>query len=155
MNTRMSAEFINPFLMSACVVFKNLLGVDLKKGKVSITDDLLPLEEVIFQVGMVGKVSGYVLYCMGFNVVNMIAETLVPGLSDEQIKSEYKDIVGEVANMITGNAMSHLSDQGIDITTPTVFNTSDYVVPKGRKLTVLVIKMYSPFGPLEIRICLD
>ena len=74
--------------------------------------------------GIVGGVTGEVVYSMSFPMVQKIAEVLVPGMSEDQVKHEYKDIVGELANMITGNAMNLFASTGkiIDITTPTVRN---------------------------------
>ena len=63
-------------------------------------------------------------------MVHKIADILAPGLSEEQIRQEYKDIVGELANMITGNAMNLFASTGkqIDITTPTVVEGKDVTI---------------------------
>ena len=88
-------------------------------------------------------------------MVRKIADTLVPGLSEEQIKNEYKDIVGELANMITGNAMNLFASSGkkIEITTPTVIEGKDFTITM-IKQTTLGINLYSPMGQLELNIAL-
>ena len=76
-------------------------------------------------------------------------------LSEEQIKSEYKDIIGELANMITGNAMNLFASSGknIEITTPTVVEGKDFTITM-LKQTTLGINLYSPIGQLEMNVAL-
>jgi chemotaxis protein CheX len=88
-------------------------------------------------------------------MVEKIAQVLVPGLSPEQIQHEYKDIIGELANMITGNAMNLFASTGktIDMTTPTVVEGKDFKITM-IKQTTLGITLYSPMGQLEMNIAL-
>lgn len=150
-----NAEYINPFLESASAVFKSLLNIDLRRGKISIKEYPDPSHEVAIIIGITGAVHGEVVYSMGYNLVNKIASTLAPGLSDDQLKTEYKDIVGELANMITGNAMNLFAYTGkrIEMTTPTVINGKEFTITL-IKQTTLGINLYSPFGQLEMNVAL-
>ena len=103
-----NAEYINPFLEAASVVFKSILNVDLRRGKLVIKENPIPSMDIAIIIGITGGVTGEVVYSMSFPMVEKIAQVLVPGLSPEQIQHEYKDIIGELANMITGNAMNLL-----------------------------------------------
>lgn len=150
-----NAEFVNPFLEAASAVFKSILNVDLRRGKLIIKESPIPSMDVAILIGITGSVTGEVVYSLGFNMVNKIAEILTPGLSAEQIKSEYKDIIGELANMITGNAMNLFATKGktIEITTPTVVEGKDFTITM-IKQTTLGINLYSPMGQLEMNIAL-
>lgn len=134
------------------MVFKQLLKIELKKGKVKIANNPKPSHEVVIKLEITGNVQGMVVYSIGFYTVNKIADVLVPGLSEEQIMCEYKDIIGELANMITGNAINILSDKGLDISTPTVMDRPNFGTYSTGKYSVLVLNLYSPYGPLEISI---
>ncbi|MFA5520007.1 MAG: chemotaxis protein CheX, partial [Spirochaetota bacterium] len=100
-------------------------------------------------------ITGEVVYSMSYPMVQKISEVLAPGLSEEQIQNEYKDIVGELANMITGNAMNLFASTGkvIDITTPTVIEGKNFQITM-IKQTTLGISLYSPMGQLEMNIAL-
>ncbi len=150
-----NAEYVNPFLEAASAVFKSILNVDLRRGKLVIKESPTPSMDVSIIIGITGGVTGEVLYSMPFNMVYKIAEILAPGLSEEQTKTEYKDIVGELANMITGNAMNLFASTGkkIDITTPTVVEGKDVTITM-MKQTTLGINLYSPMGQLELNIAL-
>ncbi len=150
-----NAEFVNPFLEAASAVFKQIMNVDLRRGKLVIKESPIPSLDVSIIIGITGAVTGEVVYSMGFNMVVKIADILAPGLSEEQIKNEYKDIIGELANMITGNAMNLFATSGkrIEITTPTVVEGKDFTITM-IKQTTLGINLYSPMGQLEMNIAL-
>ncbi len=150
MKEKLNIEYINPFIVGASKVFNSLLNTDLKKGKVYTVDTIDPAHEVIINIEINGAMTGYVIYSLSFHTVNKIAEVLVPGLNEDAIKQEYKDIIGEVANMITGNAISMFTDKDIELSTPTVMDKRDFTITGLRKYIALAIKMYSPMGPVEI-----
>lgn len=154
-NMNINAEYVNPFLEAASVVFKSLLNVDLRRGKLVIKEMPDPSHDVAIIIGITGSVTGEVVYSMGFNVINKIAEVLAPGLTPEQTKGEYKDIVGELANMITGNAMNLFTHSGkrVEMTTPTVIEGKNFTITL-IKQTTLGINLYSPFGQFEMNIAL-
>jgi chemotaxis protein CheX len=150
-----NAEFVNPFLEAASVVFKSILDVELRRGKLVIKESPLPSLDVAILIGITGGVTGEVVYSMGFNMVYKIAQALVPGLTEEQVQHEYKDIIGEMANMITGNAMNLFATTGkrINMTTPTVVVGKDFTITL-IKQTTLGINLYSPMGQLEMNVAL-
>ncbi len=147
---KINIEYINPFIIGAGMVFNSLVKVDLKKGKVIMIDKIVPAHEVIINIEIEGAINGFVVYSLGFYTIKKMAEVIVPGLSDEQIQYEYKDIVGEIGNMITGNAFSILEGKNIDLSTPVVMDRKDFMVAGFSKFTGLAIKLYSVMGPLEI-----
>lgn len=150
-----NAEYVNPFLEAASAVFKSVMNVDLRRGKMIIKENPEPSHDVAIIIGITGAINGEVVYSMGYSMVTKIAEILAPGMTEEQIKSEYKDIVGELANMITGNAMNLFAYSGksIDITTPTVVNGNDFTITLVQQ-TTLGINLYSPMGQLEMNVAL-
>jgi len=150
-----NAEYVNPFLEAASAVFKSILSVDLRRGKLVIKESPIPSMDISIIIGVTGGITGDVVYSMEFDMVKKISEILAPGLSEEQIKSEYKDIIGELSNMITGNAMNLFASTGksIDITTPTVVEGKNVQITM-MKQTTLGINLYSPMGQLEMNIAL-
>ncbi len=150
-----NAEYVNPFLEAASAVFKSIMNVDLRRGKMIIKENPEPSHDIAIIIGITGSITGEVVYSMGYEMVCKIAEILMPGLSEEQIKSEYKDIVGELANMITGNAMNLFAYSGkqIDITTPTVVSGKDFTITLVKQ-TTLSINLYSTIGQLEMNVAL-
>ncbi len=141
-------NYVDPFVASAGMVFSNLLNVELKKGEAAVVDRPRPAHDVVVRVDMSGSADGYVLYSLGLGTVKKIAEALVPGISEEDLDRDYKDIIGEVANMITGNAANVLCGGGLDISTPVFLHRDDFK-EQGCGSTVYVLKQNSPYGQLE------
>ncbi len=150
-----NAEYVNPFLKAASVVFKSVVGVELRRGKLIVKKNPDPSHEVAIIIGITGGISGMVVYSMPLNMVYKIADILAPGLSKDQIDVEYKDIMGELANMITGNAMNLFTNvgQGVEVTTPTVINGKDFTVTALQQ-TTLGLNFYTPMGTLEMNVAL-
>ena len=150
-----NAEYVNPFLEAAGVVFKSILGVDLRKGKLVIKESPTPSMDISIMIGITGDITGQVIYSMELHTVRKIADALAPGLSDEQLKHEYNDIIGELANMITGNAMNLFASNAkvIDITTPTVIEGKNLNINMLKQVT-LGVNLYSPMGQIELNIAL-
>ncbi len=153
-----NAEYVNPFLKAASSVFKSVVGVDLRRGKLVVKDKPVPSHDVAILIGITGGIQGVVVYSMSMVMVYKIADILMPGLSKEQIDAEWKDIMGEFANMITGNAMNLFSDitkgtQQVQITTPTVVEGKEFTISVIQQ-TTLGINLYSPMGSLEMNVAL-
>lgn len=152
---KLNAEYVNPFLEAASAVFKQILDIELRRGKLTVKEMPEPSHEIAIIIGITGAVNGEVVLSMGMNMVNKICQILSPGLSEDQIKMEYKDIIGEVSNMITGNAMNLFAYSGrrIEMTTPTVVEGKDFTITL-IKQTTLGINLHSPFGQLEMNVAL-
>ncbi len=150
-----NAEFVNPFLKAASIVFKSVIGVELRRGKLIVKNHPEPSHEVAIIIGITGGIQGMVVYSLPLSMVYKISEILVPGLSKEQIDAEYKDIMGELANMITGNAMNLFMDldEEVEVTTPTVINGQDFTVTHLQQ-TTLGLNFYSSIGTLEMNVAL-
>ncbi|MBN2040241.1 MAG: chemotaxis protein CheX [Spirochaetes bacterium] len=153
-----NAEYVNPFLKAASSVFKSVVGVDLRRGKLVVKEKPIPSHDVAIIIGITGGVQGVVVYSLSMTMVYKIADILMPGLSKEQIDTEWKDIMGEFANMITGNAMNLFTDitqgtQQVNITTPTVVEGKEFTISAVQQ-TTLGINLYSPMGSLEMNVAL-
>lgn len=150
-----NAEYVNPFLEAASAVFKQLLNVDLRRGKLILKEVPQPSHDVAIIIGITGAVTGQVVFSMSLEMVKKIAQILTPGLTEKDLMNEWKDIVGEVANMITGNAMNLFAYTGkrVEMTTPTVIEGENFTITL-IKQTTLGINLYSPFGQLEMNVAL-
>ncbi|TGL62159.1 chemotaxis protein CheX [Leptospira ognonensis] len=152
---QIKADFINPFLEAATIVFRDVLGQDLIRGKIGIKDSPTPSHELAIIIGVVGSFSGEVVYSMNLDAAYKISRKLVPGLSDDDVKNEYKDILGEIANMTTGNAMNIFtsSGQSVEITTPNIQESKSTSVRFNKKPT-LSINLYSKYGRVEVNVAI-
>ena len=152
----MKAEYVNPFLEATAIVFKDMLGVELIRGKTSIKQTPAPGQDIAIMLGVNGVVNGQIVYSVNIETVYKIVRKLMPGVPDETIQEEYRDVVGELANMITGNALNIFLKQhaDLDVTVPMVVDVRSQNVTFKSSVT-LGLNMYSEYGMLEINIALS
>ncbi|HNH10390.1 MAG TPA: chemotaxis protein CheX, partial [Leptospiraceae bacterium] len=106
-------------------------------------------------IGVVGSYKGEIVYSMNLDAAYKISKLLVPSLDNESVKDEYKDIIGEIGNMTTGNALRIFASNGqfVDITTPNVMEVSTANI-QYKKTTTLSLNLYSRIGQIEINIAI-
>ena len=90
---------------------------------------------------------------MNIETVYKIVRKLLPGIDAEAIRQEYRDVIGELANMITGNALNIFlaKNADLDVTVPMVVDAREGNL-KFKDHTTLALNLYSRFGMLEVNI---
>jgi chemotaxis protein CheX len=149
----MKAEYVNPFLQAASLVFKQLLQLELIRGKTVVKNTLAPRQEIAIYIDVSGPVNGRVIYSLTPDGARKIYERL--GGAPESFDQEYRDVLGEIANMITGNALNIFLSRNefLDVSVPVVIDTRTTPFP-ARNETTLGLNMYSPLGLIDINISL-
>ncbi|MEM7182824.1 MAG: chemotaxis protein CheX [Spirochaetota bacterium] len=149
------AEFVNPFIEAASLVFKEVLQLELIRGKLKIKDTPAPKYEAAIVIGVIGAYKGEVVYSMNLDCAYKMAKKLMPSLDDNTVKDEYKDIIGEIGNMTTGNAVNIFSSSGqfVDITTPNIIEVNDTSI-RFSNTTTLSLNLYSKLGQIEVNIAI-
>jgi len=149
------AEFVNPFIEAASLVFKDSLQLELIRGKLKIRESPVPSYEVAIVIGVVGSYKGEIVYSLNFDAAFKMAKRLVPSLDEQSLRDEYKDIIGEIGNMTTGNALRIFASNGqfVDITTPNVIEVAESSI-QFKKATTLSLNLYSKIGQMEINIAI-
>ena len=97
------------------------------------------------------------MYSMSKEVAARLGEKILKDKSPEMLKKLLIDTLGELANMITGNAVAILGREGkspLKLTTPAIITGSQFNVKLAVSHTA-VISMFTPYGPLEISLALE
>lgn len=117
-----SADHINPFLLSAAQIIKQVCNLDIKIGKL-IKDNLTVKGEPLFIIlGITGEITGQVSLVMEISVAREIASKMMMGAPVNEIDDMAKSALSELGNMIMGNAATifYNKEIHIDITPPTL-----------------------------------
>lgn len=107
----MDVQYINPFISATVHVLKTMAHTEAKPGKPYLKKDKVAQGDVSSLIGLTGDVSGTISVSFTEKsilsiVTNMFGEE-VPSLNDE-----IGDAVGEIANMISGQARQTLESMG-------------------------------------------
>ncbi len=126
----LEAKIINPFLEAAANVLKTMAMIEATPGKPFIKKDGTALGEVTGIIGITGDHTGslsisFTQQCIASVVGNLFGSTV------EEINEEVCDAVGELTNMISGDARRRLEAENVMLQggTPTV------VSGKGHSIT--------------------
>ncbi len=148
--------FVNPFLSAAYDVFKQLLNCEIRKGQITIKPEPLAAYEIAILIGITGDMyTGVVIYSMKKYSAVKIAQSLNAHSKVNEDTVNFTDALGELANIISGNAMSEFAKKGINltITTPSLIKGDAFEIHL-LKQTTLSAEMISPFGGIEINVAI-
>ena len=117
-----NVECINPFLMAATSIFKDMCQIDLKVGKPYVKTTEFENESIIIMIGVTGEMRGQVIIAFTFEKACDIASRMMMGMPVSELNEISMSAISELGNMIMGNAATILSTKGIgiDITPPTL-----------------------------------
>ena len=151
----MKAEYINPFLVPAKTVWERELGHCLELDKAESASNQFTTEDITAVIGVSGSLEGNVLY--GFSVATARAvATVMLGEPVETFDQLALSALGEIANIITGNAATRLAQAGYNcqISPPVI------IEPMGTRFTTtggpqILVAFTSLLGPFSVRISLQ
>jgi chemotaxis protein CheX len=125
----MNAKYIAPVTTAVQNVFGTMIGLPVVAGRAYFKKEKQPSTEVVSMISMSGPVSGFVgigtSSKLAFSLAAKLLECTIDGPSESCI-----DAIGEIINMIAGNAKSEFPDPNISISVPKVwFNPSGPLYP--------------------------
>ncbi|MBI9102149.1 MAG: chemotaxis protein CheX [Spirochaetales bacterium] len=148
----MRVEYINPFVEAAFNVLKEVLQADIERGELYLKAVSQPILGVATIIGLAGDVEGRVLIDMSLETALAIASRM----NAEELKELdelAKATITELANMITGQAVTKLFDLGFkfDLTPPAIF-TGDNMQVSDSGVEALIVPIDTGMGKLEINV---
>jgi len=148
----MEVQYINPFLIAVQKVFDTMIDVPFVLGKPVLKKDRIPPYEVSSIIGLSGEVTGCVVISLEANIALELASAL---LDDEftEIDEDCTDAIGEITNMIAGNAKTDFPGKNNAISVPTVvIGKHKLSYPKG--IPIISIPCKAGDGELSIDIAI-
>ncbi len=151
----MKEEYVNSFLVPARLVWQKELGQELAVESAKVVSHQFMTEDITAVIGVSGRLEGNVLY--GFNEESAVK--IVSTMIGEEVEDIQNDLalsaLGEIANMITGNAATLLAQAGY----PCQISPPVIVEPKGSRFTIMgstqiLVSFTSPLASLSVRISL-
>ena len=117
-----NVECINPFLMAATSILKDMCQIDLNVGKPYVKTTDFESESVIIMIGVTGEMRGQVIIAFTYEKACNIASRMMMGMPVPELNEISMSAISELGNMIMGNAATIFSTKGyvIDITPPSV-----------------------------------
>jgi chemotaxis protein CheX len=151
--------YIQPFVDATVKVLETMAFTTPKLKKIGPWEKKLAAGQIVGIIGLSNEnenLKGFM--SLGFTessicsiVSNMLGEEFT------NICDETREAVGEIANMISGQARQGLSSKGIKLQAalPSVISGKDLVVDGSEQTPNVMISFETEAGPFEIGVCID
>lgn len=150
----MKAEYVNSFYGAAQDVFKLMLDLEIERGQLSVVEGFTSSKDANIILGVTGDLKGTVFFSFTKDMTLKMVK-IMAGMEMDEIDVFVSSALGEVANIIGGNAVTNLSnyDYKCDITPPQI------IVGQHKSFSManeraLVIPMKTDIGEFSISIFL-
>jgi chemotaxis protein CheX len=110
----MDVKYINPFVTASQVVFKTMLGIDAVLGKPILKDVRATSGDVTGIMGLVGDKRGTIAISFREAGALFVFKTLI-GEEYTKVGPEVVDAIGELTNIISGQARKEFEKAGINL----------------------------------------
>lgn len=148
----MKAEYVNSFYKAVQNVFEMMLDLKTERGQLGVVEDMIPGKDANVVIGVTGDLTGTVLFSFPEEMALEMIK-IMSGMEMDKLDSFVCSALGEVANIISGNAMTNLSEQNYtcDIVPPQV------IVGQNKSLSMatdkaLVLPLKTKIGEFDINI---
>jgi len=151
----MDVKLINPFLSAAVNVLKVMAFTDARAGKPYLKNDRKASGDVTGITGFSGDVEGSLSITFSADCIKGIISNMF-GDHVEEINQEVEDAVGEITNMICGDARRQLSENGgykLTATIPTVISGLRHTVKHISDGPFLAIPFETDAGSFAVEVC--
>ncbi len=152
----MDVKLINPFLEATLHVLKTIAGIDAQKGKPFLKKDNVAVGDVSGVIGLAGDMNGIISVTFTEKCILHI----VTGMFGEEVKelnAEIGDAVGEIANMISGQARQKLEGLGTNLQAaiPSVVMGKNHTISHVTKQPIIALPFSTKGGEFTVEICFE
>ena len=152
----MDVKLINPFINATVNVLQTMAFIECQAGKPYLKKDSVAQGDVSGVIGFTGESNGTVSVtfdelCILKVVSNMFGEEM------KELNDEVSDAVGEITNMISGQARKELEEMGrlFHGAIPTVITGKNHKIESTTKGPKIAIPFTIESGTFTIVVCLD
>ena len=143
-----------PFIKATLDILKTMAGLAATPGKPYVKKSHLAVGDVSAIVGVTGDKVGTI----AVSFTKSCAIALVKGMLGDDIHDlmqDVQDAVGEVANMVSGQARAALSENGIALqgSTPTVILGDGHIIRHISSNPVVAIPFATEYGEFTVEFC--
>ncbi len=147
----MKVEYAKPFIKAVTDVLSMMAMITPKAGKPYVKKGNTANGDVTGLVGITGELNGsisitFTKSCAVAIVKNMLGDEL------QDVVQDVRDAVGEITNMISGQARAGLSEQGLNFSgaTPSVIMGDNHTIAHVASTPVMAIPFSSEVGDFTV-----
>ncbi|NMA82289.1 MAG: chemotaxis protein CheX [Epulopiscium sp.] len=150
----MKVEYINSFYKATQDVFKLMLDLNPERGNLSMAEEMVSSKDANVVLGVTGDLKGSILFGFSKDMALEMVK-IISGIEMDKIDGFVSSALGEIANIIGGNALTELTAHNYicDIVPPQIF-VGDYQSFSMATGKGLLLPLATSIGEFEIYIFL-
>jgi chemotaxis protein CheX len=152
----MDMEMAKAVIKAAQDVLSTMAGVDPQPGKPYVKKGQVAKGDVTGIIGITGDMTGSI--SISFEkacAIAVVKSMLGPEIGD--ILRDVKDAVGEITNMVSGQARAAIDKQGVNLQsgTPTVVMGDNHTIQHITSAPIMAIPFTTPDGSFTVEFCVE
>ena len=152
----MNIKLINPFINATLNVLETMAFIKPEAGTPYLKKDYVAHGDVSGVIGLTGKTNGTVFVTFNESCILKIVSNMF-GEEFRKINNEIEDAVGELTNMICGQARKELEEIGktFSAAIPSVITGKNHKLESITKGPKIAIPFKTDFGSFTIEVSLE
>ncbi|MBD3319967.1 MAG: chemotaxis protein CheX [Chitinivibrionales bacterium] len=149
----MDVTYVNPFITSTIDTFKTMLNTEVKPGVPRAKKEPLPTYDISGIIGLSGDAQGSIAISFPKVMALKLVSTMM-GMTIKVIGPDLTDGIGEIANIIAGNAKQHFNGLNLMISLPNVVIGRNHTLSTQKGVPTLVVPFGAPSGEFVMEVSL-
>jgi chemotaxis protein CheX len=151
----MDVKFINPFLQGTIEVIKKMAFIEPRPGKVYLKQTALAHGDVSGIIGITGDMVGSLAISFGETCICHLLSSML-GEAFSEANQDVFDGVGELTNMISGVARTHMEKEGLLVyaAIPSVVYGKNHTINHILNAPSIVIPFVTDQGAFVVDVCI-
>ena len=152
----MDVNLVNPFIEATLHVLSSMAFVKAKAGNPFLKKDNIAQGDVTGIVGLIGEARGTISVSFTEECILSIVSSMF-GEEVSEINEEVKDAVGEILNIVSGQARQKLETHGriLKGAIPTVISGKNHSITHITKQSIVAVPFETDNGTFTIEICIE
>ncbi len=152
----MDVKLINPFISATVEVLETMAFTKAEAGKPYLKKENVATGDVSGVIGLIGEKNASVSISFTEMCIVKIVSSML-GEEYDSLNDDIKDAVGELTNMISGQARKMLDEIGykFDAAIPTVIVGKNHVISHASRGPMIAIPFNTADGSFTIEVCFD
>ncbi|MBT6157515.1 MAG: chemotaxis protein CheX [Planctomycetaceae bacterium] len=144
-------DFINPFIQSTVEVFDMMLNCTPQRTGLHVKKTSAPPYQLSAVIEATGVATGTVVLSLSRDAACEVYHRMV-GFRASTIDADVRDAVGEMTNIISGNAKAKLEQLQLSIGVPKMIAGRNHSVQFPPKALPITVHFNSDVGPIAIEV---
>ncbi|MBW1794237.1 MAG: chemotaxis protein CheX [Deltaproteobacteria bacterium] len=152
----MDIKYVNPFINATINVLETMAFTRAEAGKPYVKKDHVAPGDVSGVIGLTGDVSGTISVSFAEKSILSIVSNMF-GEEMKELNEEIQDAVGEITNMISGQARQELENLGrsLQAAIPTVIMGKNHSITHVTSYPIIAIPFSTANGGFTIEVCFE